>query len=547
MQSSSPRIEPDIKAVNILMNAYAKLADLRSAQALMRQVQSACGPDIVAPLEPNLVTYNTLLDACHKASDLDAALQAKQALVEAGLEPDARTYTSLIATVARKTSLSAGQHDPTLAFDLLEEMKSASIFPNGMTYSALIDAAGRCQRSDLALQGLRMMLRDNKQGAMLENQVGAWTAAMNACGKAGRWQAALKLFYAMPNFGVEPNTVTCGCLTDALLRAGRTAETLQVLRYMKDHGIVPSKVMYTSLMTRAERLVEVENQQQQSSATRYEATSSSTKERTSDGDTKAIEIYTELMRSLVDSRPQRNGGSPAGGQAPTGDSLLLQVFLVFQQMKAAGAQPDLACYNALLRACARSGDIARAHDVLRQIQTAGLDPNDTSWRQMMQAASTARQSATALSIWKQGMSQTKRRKVVDEPVVQWNPSVESFGVLLTAFLREASASRDPFDKLRFYEQAVGLYDALLLGDEALGMNRIDPNDVLDNQRAMVVVLQAIVGLEGQPIDAARQLELRKMTRSIVSLPCIQEAELNRLGWAAAEALKMARAWCDAHG
>ena len=36
----------------------------------------------------------------------------------------------------------------------------------------------------------------------LHNVVGAWTAAINACGKASRMELAVKLIYAMPNFGV---------------------------------------------------------------------------------------------------------------------------------------------------------------------------------------------------------------------------------------------------------------------------------------------------------------------------------------------------------
>ena len=125
----------------------------------------------------------------------------------------------------------------------------------------LINARGRCRRSDLALKGLRMMLdqktleqghlktlninNDNTelpQKYTLQNVVGAWTAAINACGKAGRMESAVKLIYVMPHFGVFPNTVTCGgCLTDCLLRSGRMADTLNVLRYMKKHRIAPSE------------------------------------------------------------------------------------------------------------------------------------------------------------------------------------------------------------------------------------------------------------------------------------------------------------------
>lgn len=40
-------------------------------------------------------------------------------------------------------------------------------------------------------------------------------------------------------FQVKPNVITCGALTDSLVKAGRVAETIEVLQYMKNEGIVP--------------------------------------------------------------------------------------------------------------------------------------------------------------------------------------------------------------------------------------------------------------------------------------------------------------------
>ena len=96
---------------------------------------------------------------------------------------------------------------------------------------------------------------------VLFNEVGAWTAAINACGKTGRVDTALRLFRTMQKIGVKPNAVTCGCLSDCLLKTKpvvRMKDTLEVLQYMKREGLVPSQVMYTSLMGVALSLAEKE-------------------------------------------------------------------------------------------------------------------------------------------------------------------------------------------------------------------------------------------------------------------------------------------------
>jgi len=515
MMDSSVK-EVDIKAVNIRMNCFAKLGDVSSAVALLQETKTGSGPDITTPLLPNLVTYNTLLHACQQAGDLETALRISKEIYQ----PDARTYTSLIATVARKPSSVAGQNDPSMAFSLLREMKNHwRIRPNGMTYSALIDVCGRCQRVDLALKGLRIMLRQKAQEQehikedseySLPNEVGAWTAAINACGKLGRITTAMKLFRSMPSFGVEPNTVTCGSLTDSLLREGFTAETLEVLRYMKGKRLVPSEVMYTSLMSRAQQLMEIEFKSDYSGALD-----------TAGAEDKAIELYTELMQSAIDLQPRQLHRAERVTEA---NNVLVKVFLVFQQMKAAGARPDLTCYNVLLKACARAGDTNHAYDVIKEMKTSFLEPNDVSWRLLVLSAANQNRSDLAVAAWKLGLEYRRkrghRRAILDaDPrTVRWNPSVSTFGTLLSSFINEARYAGDERRSIACYKQVRTIYDKLLGAEKYLGLDRINVMAVLDSTRTMTMVLEAMVGL----LDAlpSERVELLGSIRPILQLECI---------------------------
>jgi pentatricopeptide repeat protein len=520
------------------MNAYAKLGDIEMAQDLFDQMIGGGGHD-VPKMTPNLVTYNTLLDACHKSGELDIAIHVKEQLDYTELSPDTRTYTTLIASVARKATAASGANDPTLAFLFLQEMKSLNIKPNGMTYSALIDVCGRCQRSDLALKGLRLMLDQKAQeqkrleistqrGYTLSNEVGAWTAAIDACGKAGRIDTALKLFYTMPNFGVNPNTITCGSLVDCLLRNGRTADSLKVLRYMKKHHIAPSEVMYTSLMTSASRLAEFENQKLNESSPPKKIEENKVPllpVGLSDdhGATKAVEVYTELMASL--SQVPRAGLSKSSGDS----NELFRVALVFQEMKAAGVEPDLACYNALLKSCANIGDADRAREVLNQICASDeVEPNEQTWNAVIRAAGKAGRSDVALATWQSAVDDALKGREDSRPLRSKSLSDRSFASLLSALVRSAEDKNiDRHTKVRLYQLVVKIYAAVNSQSQFLGMDMVNKEKIVQNMLIMGTILQAVVSLEkfvkseGETITMGAS-QLRRLAVSIVQLDCFKD-------------------------
>ncbi|CAJ1961801.1 unnamed protein product [Cylindrotheca closterium] len=515
--SSSSRIIPDVKSANILMNAYAKLGEIHLAQDLLQQMIEGGGKD-VPKTEPNIVTYNTLLDACHNAGELDIALRVKDQLDNANLRPDARTFTTLIATVARKAQAASGAKDPTLAFSLLKEMKSRRIRPNGMTYSALIDACGRCERSDLALKGLRLLLDQKsreqaRQPAQIRDdyklpaEVGAWTAAIHACGKSGSIDTAVKLFYSMPKYGVYPNTITCGSLVDCLLRNGRTSDSLNVLRYMKKNRIAPSEVMYTSLMTSASKLAEYENQILGGDEVDQDATT-------------AVEVYAELMASVAQA-PKAKFDQQNNSHKKADPNDLFRVSLIFQEMKSAGVEPDLACYNAILKACAKGGDVDKAVDVLDQINSSDeLEPNEQTWNSVIRAAGKAGRSDVALWAWKNAVED-----VLDDDGEPRNSrkrhlSDRSLGALVSALVQNAEdVDIDRNTEVRLYQLVVKIWESILSQSEFLGMHLVQRNRIYENKQIMGTFLHSVVSLESfvAAENANAKIDRAKLRKSAISM------------------------------
>jgi len=287
------------------------------------------------------------------------------------------------------------------------------------------------------------------------------------------------------------------------------------------------------------------------------------------GEDKAIKVYTELMKSVMRGTPKRVTASASTtattmdllsnkspnrqttkwitkGDEEESTTLLFKVFLIYQEMKAAGAKPDLACYNALLRACSRAGDIGRSQDVMDQIRSSGLDPNDGSWREMIRTAGKARRSDVAESTWQAALDYRGTNDEHKKPV-KWEPSVETFGALVFAYLRHASSldpNTDQLQRQSLYEKVVFMYKDILEANDRLGADMIDENRLHENKRTMLMVLRAVVLLENAYCsngDSEKQELMRDVGKSIISLECLYEGFMSR-DRATKKALKIASSW-----
>lgn len=468
------------------------------------------------------------------------------------LKPDARTFTSLISTVARRDTRTSGAKDPDLAFTFFDEMTNVyNIKPNGMTYCALIDVCGRCRRSDLALKGLRMMLREKakrqrlqKQSRSknhhnqnrrhdsmknnLEQEVGAWSAAINACGKAGRLDTAIRIFHTMStSFGVKPNIITCGCLMDCLLKSGKSdylEEALNVLKYMKEEGIEPSEVMYTSLIASAGRLAMMENKERgelvlTDFGDRIQGSSTNGEIRM-----KALDVYEELLLSLTN--PIQQSKSKLETKSKDASNNLVKAFLVFQEMKATGADPDIACYNALLRACAISGDVPKLRDVMRRIEIDGLVPNDTTWKEFLRGAAKAKQSDLAEQIWNHALNYKNDETDSSYSLPTWIPNTDSFVFLISSYYVQANDDDSQETKLHLYNKLVEAYVGVLQGEEERGFNHIDIESLHGKRRAMMMILESanyLVANRKRGYDeGVNNSSLQGLVEDIESLGCFQK-------------------------
>ncbi len=336
------------------------------------------------------------------------------------------------------------------------------------------------------------------------NEVGAWTAAIDACAKAGRLDTAIRLFQTMPKFDIKPNIYTCGALLDGLLKSNADNyldETLEVLRYMQEEGIEPSEVMYTSLITSAGKMAKRENKERgeivlRSFGDRVRIPISDDTEESGDR-TKALGVYTELILSLTSrdtsgmiSPGQKNfSGNEGKGRIESRDEILVKSFLVLQEMKASGADPDIACYNAILKACATAGDVGKLKDVLRRIELDGLVPNTTTWKQILRGASIARDSTMAEATWLKALSHHDSIHDDRHLNIKWTPQADEFDSLISSYIREAAKNSER--KSFLYSKVIDSYTAVATNrKERFKLSRIEVDSILEKPRVVKMVSQA---------------------------------------------------------
>jgi len=563
LQKENDIIVPDSIFCNTLMNAYAKLGKHEEARSILNAMLGLKGVSChegIPITPPTIYTYNTLADACKTAGELGAALEVLELMsAHADISPDARTYTILISTVARKKMndkeardiRSGGLYDPDMAFALLNRMINEDIVPNGVTYCALIDVCARCSRCDLALNGLRLMLKQKSASSLennvrnvpmyhqqtLFNEVGAWTACINACGKTGRVDTAIRLFRTMQQVNVKPNAVTCGCLSDCLLKATpiRLTETLEVLQYMKKEELPPSPVMYTSLMGIALSLAEKENKnvirkdglQVQIIDNLDTSAPSDIEEDSKTSD--AIVLYTELMRCLV-----LDGNND--------EDVLFQVFLVFQEMRSVGAKPDLACYNSLLKACILSGDTDKTKDVIRRMAADDIEPNSNTLRSTLKAARKSKRSDIADAIWNYAV-RYKKKKDAASP---FKPRISDVELLLRVYLSELRSTTSHEERCLINKKIMNLYEGIVNRSEDRGLHHLSVSDIEDNQDFMLAVLRAAVSNELHAPTKEEKIHAKELACDIAGMEMFQYRFPQHVDRASKKALQLAQDWMWAY-
>jgi pentatricopeptide repeat protein len=224
----------DVVSYNTVIKGFAQSSNLRRCFDCLHEMRAE-------GLEPDDVTFGTLLDTCISDNDLNAANEVVDLLMHGDRPVDTVMCTLFIKGLVRAQRLPK-------AMELYEEMKRKNCDgarPDIVTYSVLIKAFVDAHDLEKAL-----LLVDDMATAGHRPDDIILTHLLEGCRYVGNHTLGKRLFQDMLAAGVRPSEFTLITMVKLHGRCGAHDEAYQlVAKWEKEHGFKPSVIHYTCLMS----------------------------------------------------------------------------------------------------------------------------------------------------------------------------------------------------------------------------------------------------------------------------------------------------------
>ncbi|XP_077252132.1 tetratricopeptide repeat (TPR)-like superfamily protein [Tasmannia lanceolata] len=227
------KIQPDIFINSSLIDLYFKCGNIGSAKWVFDKMA-----------KKNVVSWNVIVSGYVVLGNYFEALRVFNDMRNAGVRPDAITFTTILPACSQLAALEQGREIHNYIVE--NELES-----NEIVMSALLDMYAKCGAVDDARRVFdRLPVRDFV----------SWTSMITAYGSHGQAFEALDLFHKMKQSGAKPDHVTFLAVISACSHAGLVDEGCYYFNQMTvEYGIKPAVQHYScliDLLGRAGRLYE---------------------------------------------------------------------------------------------------------------------------------------------------------------------------------------------------------------------------------------------------------------------------------------------------
>merc|ERR1719261_843682 len=178
------------------------------------------------PIEPDIVTYSTIVKGFCNVGNLDRALLVLNDMKASGRHaPDEVMYNSLLGGCAK-------EHRPDEALQLLNDMRKSNVAPSNYTLSMLVKLMGRCRRINQASTLLEDISKE--YGLKINSQV--YTCLIQGFFNAGQAGKALALHEKILKEGLVPDSMTYTVLVRGCVQGGLLDKAVELVKSAYGHG-----------------------------------------------------------------------------------------------------------------------------------------------------------------------------------------------------------------------------------------------------------------------------------------------------------------------
>jgi pentatricopeptide repeat protein len=207
------KLQFSITTYNTLIDVCARSGNMGCVEGFLEEMSTL-------KIEPNVITYSTILKGYCQENRLDKAFDLLQDMKKtAQFRPDEITYNTLLDGCARH-----GYYERGMA--LLEDMQAAKVAPSNFTLSVLVKLCNRGKRLEMAFE----LCSNLSKKYNLKLNVHVYNNLMHACTQHGDLPRALTVFQELLRERIRPDPRSYGVLVRGSLAACETQGAASILR-----------------------------------------------------------------------------------------------------------------------------------------------------------------------------------------------------------------------------------------------------------------------------------------------------------------------------
>ena len=211
--------EPDLVTYNTVINAFTQFGKYKEAIAFFYDMKKA-------GVKPDKYSYTALVKAVVVHDEDGEEFFDVQELLydmkEEGVQADAVTYNTIIKAMCQERKIVAAKK-------MVNQMEAAGVSPDSITYGLLMTALLKSGNPSACVTLFESACADRRTVALTEN-VHLYTTAITAASALGDHDRALDLLTRMSSIGVKPNIKTLTALVGACLSSGKPDLAVEIYK-----------------------------------------------------------------------------------------------------------------------------------------------------------------------------------------------------------------------------------------------------------------------------------------------------------------------------